>query len=344
MIKSTFKFLFLFISILFFSFTLGCKKSSSTSKNVVVYTYDSFAADWGSAPLLKEAFEKNFPYTVEFVDCGDAIECFYKIQTEGKDCICDVIVGIDNNYAGEVISSGILEKYKAKNVDKLLYPFLQEQLSKDYYLTPYDFSHFALIYDTKSSIAAPEKLSDLTKDVYSKKIVLMDPRTSTPGLGFVAWTSAVFSDSKFDSFWKNLKPNILSMTPSWSHGWGMFLQGEAPLVISYTTSPAYCIEEENNDRYIALEFSDGHVMQVEGAGLLKTARNKEGAKAFIDFLISDEAQVLLPKTQWMYPSNKNIELPESYKKAAPLVQKTLFTDEKKVKEKTKRVIKLLNEN
>ncbi len=92
----------------------------------------------------------------------------------------------------------------------------------------------------------------------------------------------------------------------------MFTDGEAPLVISYTTSPAYHIEYGEGDQYKALSFTDGHVMQVEGAGLVKGAKNTEGAKKFIEFLISEEAQNVIPGTQWMFPSNKNAKLPASY--------------------------------
>ena len=62
-------------------------------------------------------------------------------------------------------------------------------------------------------------------------------------------------------------------------------------------------------------------MQVEGAAVVKGAPNLEGAKKFMDFLISDEAQNLIPLTQWMFPANKNVQLPASYS-AAP-VPKTI---------------------
>ncbi|MBR7064502.1 MAG: thiamine ABC transporter substrate-binding protein, partial [Treponema sp.] len=138
-----------------------------------------------------------------------------------------------------------------------------------------------------------------------------DPRTSTPGLGFLSWTVAAFG-SEYETFWKNLKPSILSMAPSWSSGYGLFTKGEAPLVISYQTSPAYHLYDEKSSRYVALSFSDGHVMQVEGAGVTRGAPNKTGAHRFLDFLISENAQSEIPIGQWMYPSNKNVTLPKCY--------------------------------
>jgi thiamine transport system substrate-binding protein len=127
----------------------------------------------------------------------------------------------------------------------------------------------------------------------------------------------------YSDFFKALKPNILTLAPGWSSGYGMFTKGEAPLVISYTTSAAYHVEYENTDRYEALIFNDGHISQIEYAGLLKNAPNKENAKKFLDYLISDEAQKEIPLTQWMYPVNKNVSLPDSYKAAAPVPAKVL---------------------
>ena len=170
----------------------------------------------------------------------------------------------------------------------------------------------------------------------------MDSRTSTPGLGFVAWTVSVFGDKVLD-YWKELKPNILTMAPGWSSGYGSFTKGEAPLVISYTTSPAYHVEYGEGDDKKALVFEEGHSWQVEGLALLKNAPNKAGGEAFIDFLTGEEGQNALPLTQWMYPVNKNASIPESYKKAAPIPEKTLTADTKQVQAAVDEIMKILAE-
>ena len=131
------------------------------------------------------------------------------------------------------------------------------------------------------------------------------------------------------------------MTSGWSEGWGMFQNGEAPLCISYTTSPAYNVEYENDSRYVALIFDEGHVHQVEGFGLLKNAPNPNGAKAFMDFMISKEAQETLPLTQWMYPVNSSVNLPDSYKTAAPLPETLLTYDASKLDDCINQIMEVL---
>lgn len=345
--------LFVFLSLLAVT---GCKSKASVESNnnssaknvsperlkeVVVYTYDSFAGEWGPGPELTQKFEAKTGYKLTLVDCGDSIQAFNRAVLEKDDPQADVIIGIDNNLADQAKAAGILTAYDPKE-SNTIDASLKEALGKDSNLTPYDYSHFAMIYDTESNVPAPTSLQDLTKEIYRNKIILMDPRTSTPGLGFLAWTVSVFGD-KYAEYWSDLKKNILSMTSGWSEGWGMFLNGEAPLVISYTTSPAYNVEYEDEDRYVALVFDQGHVQQVEGYGLLNNAQNPEGAKVFMDYLISEEAQNILPLTQWMYPVNKNVALPESYKKAAPIPATTLPTDSKKTEKAVAEIQSILTE-
>ncbi len=324
-------------------FTACSKTGVSKSNEVVVYTYDSFSGEWGAGPGIAESFEKASGIKVTYVDCGDGIEILSRAIREKDQPLADVLLGLDNNIAKKAADSGVLADYKAKNLAETLDSDLITGLNPDgkNFLTPYDYSHFAINFDTESGLEAPKSLEDLCKSEYSKKIILLDPRTSTPGLGFAAWTVAVFGDD-YENYWKDLKDSILTLSPSWSSGYGLYTKGEAPLVISYTTSPAYHVEYDKTDRYKALIFEQGHVRQIEGAGLVKGCKNEENAKLFLDYLISEEAQNNIPLTQWMFPVNKNVQLPESYS-AAPVAGKTLDYDAEKVQDAVEKIIKVINE-
>lgn len=302
----------------------GCKKTDDQRlKQVIIYAYDSFSGEWGPGPEIARLFKEKTGMEVIFADCEDGGQVLSKAILEKKDPYADVVIGIDNNLWKQAYDEGILDSFVPSNANEVkaelwakLNPLENivtdaDVKSSKATLTPFDFSPFAFIFNTKSGIEAPKCLEDLTKDIYAKKIILMDPRTSTPGLGFETWVKTVYGDSA-DDYMKRLEPSILTMTPGWSAGYGMFTDGEAPLVISYTTSPAYHIEYGEGDQFQALIFDDGHIMQVEGAGIVKGAKNKKGAQAFIEFLISPEAQNVIPLTQWMFPVNSTIALPKSY--------------------------------
>ncbi len=296
----------------------GGKSDADVSKTVTVYAYDSFTADWGPAPELARLFAEKTGMTVEFVSCGDAAQVLSRAVMERKSPGADVLVGIDNNLLPAARSAGVLTAYKPAGSDAVDSSLL---LSGDWLLTPYDWGYFAFIFDTASSVRRPENLEDLCSPEYKGKIILMDPRTSTPGIGFLAWTMGAYGD-RWTDYWSRLKDNVLTLAPGWDTGYGLFTSGEAPLVISYTTSPAYHLEYEQTERYQALVFPEGHAMQIEGLGLVKGAANPEGGKAFIDFMLTDEAQAVLPLTQWMYPVSASVELPASYR-LAPRAEKTV---------------------
>lgn len=322
----------------------GCAKKDATARQgeVIVYAYDSFAGDWGAAPEIGRLFAEATGLTVTFVNCGDGVQVLSRALLEKDDPRADIVLGLDDNLAARAIDAGILEAYKPQGADDIIGADIKAQLCAGWELTPYDYSHFALIYDTRSPLPAPQCLEDLTGSAYRKKLILMDPRTSTPGLGFVAWTVAVFGDG-YGDYWRRLKDSILTMAPGWSAGYGLFTNGEAPLVISYATSPAASITYDGIDYYKALVFDEGHPLQVEGAGLLKGAPNKAGAQQFLDFLISEAAQAALPLTQWMYPVNKAVVLPPGYAQGAVVPAKTVRADAAAVQEAVQTVMAILGD-
>ena len=304
----------------------GCKKNDSARQGeVVIYTYDSFCGEWGAGPEIARLFEEKTGIKVTYADCGDGVQILSKAILEKNAPYADILLGLDNNLIQKVRESDVLVNYTPSNsslvANDLWTELNDSENKKDFILTPYDYSHFAMIWNSTSKTPAPKSLEDMTKPEYKNSIILMDARTSTVGLGFETWVKAIYGN-KAEDYMNRLKPSVLTVSPSWSVGYGMFTEGEAPLVISYTTSPAYHVEYGEGDQFKALVFEEGHVRQIEGAGIVKGAPNKKGAEKFIEFLISNEAQTLLPIGQWMFPSNQNVELPESYKAAAP-VPKTI---------------------
>ena len=289
------------------AFAFGAIEKSG--KVVTVYAYDSFTAEWGPGPQLERKFEAATGYDLQFVTFEDAPAVLAQAAIEGKNCKADVLVGIDNFLLGQAKKADVLKPYKAKNLSRIS----QKSLIFDEtnLLTPYDYGYFAFMFDTASKLQAPKSLAELADSRYSKSIVIMDPRTSSVGLGLAMWTRAAYGEAYLD-IWKKLKPSILSMTSGWSAGYGLFTKGEAALALSYTSSEAYHVRYDKTDRYKALIFDDGHIAQIEGLGLAKYAPNEAGAKAFIEFMLSEEAQAILPETQWMYPVALDAPMPESY--------------------------------
>ena len=106
---------------------------------------------------------------------------------------------------------------------------------------------FCFIYNSEKLKSPPTSFEELSDDKNSLSLIIQDPRTSTPGLGLLLWVKSIFKENS-DKIWERLSPKIVTVTKGWSEAYGLFLEGEADLVLSYTTSPAYHImaEEEKN--------------------------------------------------------------------------------------------------
>jgi thiamine transport system substrate-binding protein len=164
---------------------------------------------------------------------------------------------------------------------------------------PYDWGYFAFVYDQQKTETVPASFNELAAS--DLKIIVQDPRTSTPGLGLLLWVESAYGDQAED-VWENLADNILTVTKGWSEAYGLFLDGEADMVLSYTTSPAYHIVADEDDSKAAAAFTEGHYMQIEVAAKVASSDVPELADRFMAFMVSDDFQNIIPTTNWMYPA------------------------------------------
>lgn len=268
---------------------------------LTVYTYDSFVAEWGSGSKLEAAFEQTCACDLKFVAAEDGVSILNRLKVEGDKAKADVILGIDNGLMEEARATQLIAEH-GQALEKLSASLKWED--KDF--LPYDYGYFAFIYDS-SKIAKP--VSSLKELVESDaKLIYQDPRTSTPGQGLMLWMKAVYGEQATPA-WQQLAKHTVTVTKGWWEAYSMFLEGGADYVLSYNTSPAYHVISDKKEQYKAALFSEGHVAQVELAALLKSSQQPELGKQFLSFLISPEAQGIIPVTNWMLPVVDGIELP-----------------------------------
>ncbi len=260
-----------------------------------VYAYDSFASEWGPGPALKAGFEKQCTCVVEFTTTEDAISTLRKVQLEGQTSSADIVLGLDTAIAGEARATGLFAPHEL-DLSGLALP--APWTDPDF--VPFDYGYFAYVYNKEKVPNPPHSFEELIALPASFKIVIQDPRSSTPGLGNVLWIRAAYGD-RATEIWKGLKPHVLTVTRGWSEAYGLFLDGEADMVLSYTTSPVYHALAEGDQRFAFAPFEEGHVAQIEVAGILKGSQKPDLARQFLAYLTSVEAQKVIPTTNWMYP-------------------------------------------
>lgn len=272
---------------------------------LTVYTYDSFVTDYGPGPQIEQAFERICECDLEFVGTGDGAEMLSRLRLEGDRTEADIALGLDTNLIAAARNSGLFE---APDIDLPEFDMPIDWRS-DVYI-PYDWSYFAFVYDTDELSDPPTSFAALAESDIS--VVIEDPRSSTPGLGLLLWVKRAKGDEA-PAIWEALSDNIVTVTRSWSEAYGLFLDGEAEMVLSYTTSPAYHAIAEDDATIAAAPFEEGHYMQIEVAAKLASSENSDLADRFLQFMVSDTFQEIIPTTNWMYPAKlPKAGLPEKF--------------------------------
>lgn len=260
---------------------------------LTVLTYDSFISEWGPGPAVEKAFEASCACDLRFVGAGDGAALLARIQLEGTASEADVVLGLDTSLTAAAAATGLFAPHGFKSGANLPVAY------DDPLFLPYDWGWFGFVYDKSKLPAPPTSFEALAaSDV---KIIIQDPRSSTPGLGLLLWVKAAYGD-RAPEIWAGLADNIVTVTPGWSEAYGLFLEGEADMVLSYTTSPAYHLIAEGDDSKAAALFDEGHYVQIEVAGKLAGSDEPALAAQFLAFTIGKAFQSVIPTTNWMYPA------------------------------------------
>jgi thiamine transport system substrate-binding protein len=279
----------------------------AATPTLVIYTYDSFTSEWGPGPLVKAAFEAQCACNLELVGLEDGVSMLNRLKLEGSNSRADLLLGIDTSLTAEARASGLFAPHRLT----MKKSSLPEPWQDDLFL-PYDYGYFAFVYNKERLGSPPSSLRQLVEDEQGPSILVQDPRTSTPGLGLLLWVKKVFGDES-DQAWARLSKRIVTVSKGWSEAYGLFLKGEADMVLSYTTSPAYHLIAEQDTRFAAASFSEGHYQQIEVAGVVRSSQQQQLARDFLEFMLSDSFQSIIPTTNWMYPATlARSELPVGF--------------------------------
>lgn len=284
-----------------------------------VLTYDSFNSDWGPGPAVEAAFEETCGCDLVFETAGDGAAMLARLMLTGEHTEADVVLGLDTNLTHAATASGLFAEHGQS-------PALDLPIEwTDTHFLPFDWGYFAFVYDNTRVENPPASFRELIDSDLS--VVIQDPRSSTPGLGLLMWVQAAYGDEA-GAIWEGLAPRVLTVTPGWSEAYGLFLEGEADMVLSYTTSPAYHLIAEEDATKGALAFNEGNYLQVEVAGIVADTDQPELAQQFLTFMTSDAFQSIIPTTNWMYPAvTPEAGLPEGFETLTVPAQALLLSPE-----------------
>ncbi|MGI8408113.1 MAG: thiamine ABC transporter substrate-binding protein [Actinomycetota bacterium] len=295
--------------------------SKETSDEVVLVTHDSFSV---SKPVIR-AFERDTGLELRILQSGDAGVALNRALLTAGNPEGDVFFGVDNNLLSRALSEDLFEAYESPELLKVDPSYV---LDDEHRVTPVDHGEVCLNIDVgwfgSRGIDPPASLEDLVLERYRGQLVVQNPATSTPGLAFLLATIANFGEDGWQDYWRELRANDVLVVDGWEEAYTTRFsgaggsKGDRPIVVSYASSPPaeVIFAGEKLDEAPTAVVESSCFRQVEMAGILRGARNPEGAEQLIDFMLSPMFQGDVPLSMFVFPVREGVPLPPEFERYA----------------------------
>lgn len=295
-----------------------------------VMTHDSFALSEG----VLAQFEAENNVKMQFLKSGDTGTALNKAILSKDNPLADVFYGVDNTFLSRALDEDIFDPYASPLLANIPGEFQMDPQNR---ALPVDFGNVCLnvdkAYFAEKGLLPIQSLADLSKPEYKGLLVVENPATSSPGLAFLLATIAVFGEQGYLDYWRGLVQNDVLVVSDWSSAYytefsGSSGKGPRPIVVSYDSSPAfeviYASTPLDEPPTAAIVTDDTCFRQVEFAGILKGAQNRDLAERWIDFMLSVAFQEDMPEQMFVFPVNPAASLGEAFQKFLAMPQKTAF--------------------
>ena len=267
--------------------------------------------------LIKE-FQRRYNVIVAFVhyDMG-SIDIANKLISEKGNPVADVIIGLPEFYARQVLDADVLESYAPANLSMIPE---NEIWDKTGHIFPVDKGYVLITYNetliSEKGLPIPRTLDDLLRPEYKGLVFYQDPTSSGTGLSFLIWVLSVKGTEPGFAFLKALEPSVKMHPSGWTTSIVALKAGEVEIGSMYNTDVEYV--EVPHLESAAVE---GFVYR-EGIALVKGAKNSELAKKFIEFVLGVDGQNIVAPAGYMYPVNTNASSPSLSSSPRPQVEIT----------------------
>lgn len=285
-------------------------------RTLTVMTHDSFSA----SEAVIQTFETQNHVTLKFLTSGDAGTALNKAILSKGNPLADVFYGLDNTFLSRALAEDIFEPYQAPLLSVIPDTF---KLDPNYRALPIDYGDICLNYDkaffAERNLTPPQNLSDLLKPEYRSMLVVENPASSSPGLGFLLATIGAFGEEKYLDYWRGLVENDVLVVNDWEQAYYTAFSrygGTRPIVVSYGSSPPFEViyaEQPIEEPTTGVISADRSCFrQIEFAGILKGTQNRDLAEKWLDYMLSPAFQEDIPLQMFVFPVNPSAHLDERF--------------------------------
>ena len=239
----------------------------------------------GLADKLAAAFTEQTGVEVEQFQ-GTTGEILARLEAEKANPVADVVILASWSDGLSMKADGQLESYTPAHADQINAGWIDS----DHTLFGYSASAVGVIYNTTVVPELNADWAELADAKYKDMIAIPDPEKSGACKDFLA--GLVTGLENGEAIMQSWADNGLTVPGANKAALEAVTTGEKGILIAGVDYNAYSSMKKGEPLKIYYPAS-GTVVNPRPAMIPKTAPNKDNAKAFVDFLFSDEAQKLV---------------------------------------------------
>jgi len=292
----------------------GCSEPAEPEipESIRLLAHDSFAE--AVTPQTFAGFTAATGTEVEVIAGGDAGSMVNQAVLSKDNPLGDVMFGVDDTFLSRAIDAGVFLEHESS----LLASVVAGLHPGNQLVTPIDYGDVCINYDKAwfetNQIPVPTTLDQLRDPLYAGTLTVEHPATSSPGLAFMLATIIEYGEEGWLGFWEDLETGGVKVVPDWNTAYySDFVPygGESAMVVSYASSPPaeVVFASEPIDEAPTGVIEAGCYRQVEYAGVLSGTLYPGAAGRLIDFMLSVDFQETIPLTWFVFPANRDAELP-----------------------------------
>jgi iron(III) transport system substrate-binding protein len=273
--------------------SLACSAATAQAPAQVVI-YSGF--EDGQIKPLMDAFAKAFSQfrPVHFHQPGGEIVTTMELELRARSCKADVagLTDASLNYLQNKYNA--FQPYEAKDSGAAR----PEVQSKTHIFAPAFLNLYLIHYNTKqiSTTDAPRSWADLLDPKWNGKIAMADPGSSQSVQSFI-WFIADYLGARDPKtygwdYFRRLGANSPRLENSHGTIRDMTISGERPIGIQVLANVQSAAN--HGDPTSNAWPSEGSPGELSAFSVLRTAHNAEGAERWLDFILTPQAQALMP--------------------------------------------------
>ncbi|WP_299265493.1 thiamine ABC transporter substrate-binding protein [Halorientalis sp.] len=286
---------------------------------LVVGTYSAFIDSPSSSPgaWLKSEFESEFDTNLVWQTPSNELNHYVQRKQAGVDIEADVYLGLNTDDLVRVdreLDDSLFTE--AGDIDGQSDVKSELQFDPQDRAVPFDTGYISLVYDG-TAMTAPETFDGLLTDDVAGDLITQNPGGSATGKSFLLHTIKQYGSDGYLDYWSELQANGVQVLGSWSDAYGAWSNGEAPMVVSYSTDQVFADQSgESLDEHQVRFLNDQGYANPEGMAVFEGSNQSEIAREFMSFVLRPEVQGEIAVQNVQFPATETADVPSDYAELA----------------------------